>query len=43
MQPVSRFRRHSNEAVARIVALLSPYLFWVVIGAACGGIWLVAG
>jgi hypothetical protein len=42
MQPVIRFRRYSNENVSRAVALLSPYLFWIVIGIAGAGIWLIA-
>ncbi len=43
MQSVIRFRRHSNENFSRAVALLSPYLFWMVILTAFGGIWLFAG
>ena len=41
MQPVIRFRRYSNETLARAIVLLSPYLFWTVISIACAGLWLV--
>jgi len=30
----------SNETAARVVAYLSPYLFWGVLGLIGGGIWL---
>jgi hypothetical protein len=31
----------SNETVARVVAYLGPYLFWAMMGAIAGGIWLI--
>lgn len=31
----------SNETAARVVAYLSPYLFWGVLGAIVGAIWLL--
>ena len=40
MQPVVRFRRRSNETIARWVVLLSPYLFWTVISCSVAGLWL---
>ena len=30
----------SNERVARLVAYLSPYLFWGTVSIIAGGIWL---
>ena len=30
----------SNEKAARVVAYLSPYLFWATVGVIAGGIWI---
>lgn len=32
---------NSNETAARVVAYLSPYLFWVTVVTIIGGIWLI--
>jgi hypothetical protein len=43
MQPVTRFRRYSNDQVARWVVYFSPYFFWAVIAIASVGVWLFVG
>lgn len=43
MQPVSRFRRYSNDRMARLVVYLSPYFFWAVLSFTCAGLWLFLG
>ena len=32
---------HSNETAARMIAYLSPYLFWGTVGLICASIWLL--
>ena len=32
---------HSNETAARMIAYLSPYLFWGTVGVICVSIWLL--
>lgn len=32
---------HSSETVARLIAYLSPYLFWGTVGVICVSIWLL--
>ena len=35
--PEERYE-HSHDAVAKVIAFLSPYLFWLTMGAILGGI-----
>ena len=32
---------NSNETAAKVIAYLSPYLFWGTVGLICGSIWLL--
>jgi hypothetical protein len=36
-EPEERYE-HSHDAVAKVIAFLSPYLFWLTVGAILGGI-----
>lgn len=40
-QQYARYYSRSHDSVPRIIALLSPYLFWLVVGAITGGIMLM--
>ena len=32
---------YANETIARLIAYLSPYLFWGMVGVICASVWLL--
>jgi hypothetical protein len=40
-QDHARYYARSHDSAARIIALLSPYLFWILVGGIAGGIMLL--
>lgn len=40
-QQYARYYARSHDSAPRIIALLSPYLFWLLVGVIAGGIMLI--